>query len=296
MNGTDHASDWVLNGSIAYKDASNVANPVLGISGFTDLAGGTGDDTYNITDDTTVSLWETAGVNTFRFAAGKQLDGVVSGGVDATDRIDLSNYTSLLSAQLASADTTGYSGDFLGSALNPVTGGFYGIDSISAGSASDTLTGLDVASTWDLGVTATYTDNSLHVLAFSSFESLYGLDHADTFNVTAANTASLHGGGGADAFNVGAALTGTIAGDAGDDAIAIGAGGSVSGAVSGGTGTDTLGYAGHSAVAVVLTGAGDDGYGGTDGSVTGGFDSIDALAGSGNADSLTGMNVASTWA
>src|SRR5262249_32471666 len=72
----------------------------------------------------------------------------------------------------------------------------------------------------------------------------------------------------------------------------------VSGAIDGGTGSDTIDWSAYTtARTVTLTGLGTtDGFKGTEASVAGGFDNIDGLTGSGAAnDNLIGVNANAIW-
>src|SRR5262249_20870938 len=72
--------------------------------------------------------------------------------------------------------------------------------------------------------------------------------------------------------------------------------GSISGSVDGGAGSDTLDWSGLSTARnVTLTGAGTtDGFKGTEASIPGGFDNINAIVGTSATDTLTGNNANNT--
>ncbi|QEH33141.1 Serralysin B precursor [Aquisphaera giovannonii] len=271
--GSDADSTWTLAGSsaVSYKDATDAANPSLSLSGFSDLVGGAGDDTYDITADTAVNIWETAGTNTFNISDGATLDGMVGGG-SGTDTLDMSAYTTALSVVLTGSDATGLAGT-----VGPVSGGFFGIDGLAAGSGSDQLTGEDVDSVWTLGSSsASYADGTA-TLAFSNFESLQGGSAVDTYKVDASTSLNLLGGGGLDEFEVadGATASGTIDGQADSGRLDLG------------------GYTAD--VHITLSGSDATGFSGV-GTGTVGFQGISTLiAGSGAVNTLTGEDVAATW-
>ncbi len=100
---------------------------------------------------------------------------------------------------------------------------------------------------------------------------------ADTFRVTGNSSASLNGGAGDDTFR----FTGTAV---------------LTGNIDGGT-SATLDFSGYASSRVItLTGLGtNEGFAGTDPSITGGFNNITSLVGSAAADSLNGLNAVSGW-
>ncbi|MGD8574588.1 MAG: hypothetical protein PVJ40_06520, partial [Gammaproteobacteria bacterium] len=157
-----------------------------------------------------------------------------------------------------------------------VSGGFDNINSVTgSGTAGDTLTGLNAAASWTLGSSNTY--SSTNTLAFAGFGTLNGGSSADSFTVNTTHSASLNGNGGNDLFTLLAALTGAIDGGAGTDSI------------------DWSGYASARSVALTAPGSGN-GFQGSEASVSGGFDNINSVTGSGTAgDTLTGLNAAASW-
>ncbi len=87
-------------------------------------------------------------------------------------------------------------------------------------------------------------------------------------------------------------------GGTGDDHFVFGSGVTLTGTLDGGAGSDTLDYSSFSTGrTVALTGTGStDGFAGTETSITGGFDNINVLTGSGTStDSLTGIDAAASW-
>src|SRR5204863_31633 len=83
---------------------------------------------------------------------------------------------------------------------------------------SGTPTGEDVATSWPLGGTPTYSDGTMP-LAISGFGTLQGGTAVDTFTVTAPSAFTLKGGAGDDVFDLGAALSGSIDGQTGGDTL-----------------------------------------------------------------------------
>ena len=151
--------------------------------------------------------------------------------------------------------------------VQAVTGS--GTYTIAGGDDSDTLTGPNAATTWDLDATSSFTSGGATV-DFSAFETLQGGTDADTFNVTAASTFDLNGGTGDDTFDIDAALTGAVDGEGGSDTLQ-----------------------GDEIDAVALTAVNADGADGTEAGVSAGFTNIETLTGNGG--TLTGLDAASTW-
>jgi acrosin len=262
LTGENVASTWALGASTTYNDGSAAS---LTFAGYKTLQGGTAADTFNVTAAVTQNLAGGDGADTFTFTGSGKTTGTVDGQA-GTDALNVGG-----NATLTGSGTNGVAG------TNASTGGFAGIDTLTDnGSGSDTLTGRDVASTWALGGTTTYSDGTA-TLTFTGYKTLQGGSAADTFNVTAAVTQNLAGGAGNDTFS----FTGS---------------GATSGTVDGGAGTDTLNVAGN----VTLTGsantATETGYAGTNASITGNFSGIDTLTDNGSgSDTLTGEGTASTW-
>jgi hypothetical protein len=134
---------------------------------------------------------------------------------------------------------------------------------------TDTLTGRNGTSTWDLGASQTYTYNAV-VLTFSAFDNLQGGSASDLFNIAASTTANLKGGSGADTFDFTA-----------DNA-------SLTGKIDGGIGTDVLSYSGFTTSITVNMNAG---------SATGtrGYTAIESLVGGSGVDTLVGATKSNVW-
>ena len=111
------------------------------------------------------------------------LTGTIDGGT-GSDTLSYAAYKSAVAVVLSgSSATTGFSS-------SNATGltGFAGIDVLTGGqAATDTLTGENKVSTWDIGTTQDYRDGTA-TLTFSAFEHLQGGSAADTFNITAGST------------------------------------------------------------------------------------------------------------
>jgi acrosin len=319
-----------LTGDVA-GDAGDDAFNFSGGSMTGAVTGDAGDDTVTVTAPTTLSSGLSGGDDndTFTVAAALTANvdggngddtlvltgtGTVTGGYAAgtgTDTLSFAGYATGRSVTLTALGTA----DGFNGTEATISGGFTDVNVLVGSGNADALTGRDAVATWEIDGTDRYLNGATE-LAFSAVENLTGGSAADTFDVTAAHAGNLAGGGDADAFNISAALTGSASGDAGNDTFSLSGTGSVSGtadggadddtftlagtstagSVVGGTGSDTLSYAGHTgAVAVFLTTSSADGFDGAASGLSGGFATIDALAGSANTDTLTGEHVDSTW-
>ncbi len=218
----------------------------------------------------TLRLTTGSGADRFYFV-GETFPGSINGGT-GSDTLDLSGSNSSFSVTLTSADANGFAGT-----ASAISGGFEGIDILIGGTGSDTLTGANAASTWEVDGSNRYLLGA-RALPFSNFETLRGGSNADMFQVRGSQRVNLAGGDGADQFIFadGVVITGTL--DAG-------------------AGTDTLDLSANTQGEVfAITAIGSlDGFGGTAPRILGGFTNLDSLnAGSGE-DSLSGLNADSGW-
>lgn len=268
--GADTAATWTLSALNAGDRDS-----VLMFAGFERLTGGTSDDYF---------VFEPAG------SVGSTIDG--GGG---TDTLDYTNFTATVAINLQTATATG-------------TGGFVGIESFVGGNGNDTLTGPNAATTWSLtGVD----QGTVNGLAFLSMENLVGGSAADTFSVGAGSlSGSINGGTGTDTLiggdqinswlipttNNAGTLNGLVftsvenlTGGADADTFTFGASKSVSGAIAGGGGNDTLDLSAYTTAASVnlQTGAATG--------ATGGITSIESFVGGSASDTFTGTSANTTW-
>ena len=156
---------------------------------------------------------------------------------------------------------------------------------VVAQTAGSTLTGDNSTSTWTLDPSVgTYVDNALRRFLFAGFDTLQGGTGDNTFEVNTTFDGTLNGGG------VSTSSPGTAIFDLNTD-------GFVTGGINGQSGDSTISYSG--AVDVIVSGIDSAdppiGYSGNEAaSVSGGFTGINEVTGVGG--SLTGDNLASTWA
>ena len=275
LNSMTFAGFTTLNGS-GDEDEFNV---LTSLSRMINAAGGA--DTVNVAAGATltgdVSL--AAGDDVASFGTGASIDGSVDGGAD-NDRLDYATSTTGVTVTLTGVGTTdGYTGTATG-----ITGTFTNFDGVAGSTVTDTINGRNDVATWDLGDSTpgvnTYQDSSGRDFQISAVENLNGGSMSDTFNLGDAQTLNLIGNDGDDAFNFA------------DDAARL------TGSVSGGTGDDSLSFAGFTTTAAdaTLTGNTTDGFSGTAASVlSGGFSGIFTLTGGAATDTLTGQDSASTW-
>lgn len=244
------------------------------------------------------NIWNITGANTgnvggFAFSNIEQLNGgpnsndrfvfnstgSISGVIDAgggTDTLDFSAYLTPVTITLQGLGTVGFSGN-----APAVQGGFIGIDVVNGGaSASDTITGLNRASSWTLDGNNRLVDTLTgRTLSFSSIEILNGGSGIDTFTINGSRANTINAGGGDDRLSF-ATISSVLVGS-----------------FAGGSGTDTLDLTGFATARfITLTGNSVDGFSATEDAVTQGVTGVDAIIGSTSTqDLLTGLNVASDW-
>ncbi|MBC1329585.1 beta strand repeat-containing protein, partial [Trichormus variabilis] len=260
-------SSWQINNISTYDDGTHT----LDFTGFTNLVGGIGIDTFNIIGTQTANLIGGAGADVFRFANNATLTGAIDGGTGA-DTLTYAEYTSPRQVTLTSIGSQdGFTGTEATISVN-----FTNINTLSGGSGNDTLTGINAAANWEIDGTNVYL--STNSLSFSGWENLIGGNNVDTFVISGTQTVNLTGGAGADTFQFNQSA-------------------SLIGAIDGGTGADTLNYAAYTtARQITLTNLGSsDGFIGTETTISNNFTNIDVVVGSSGNDTLTGINAAANW-
>ncbi|MBT3378802.1 MAG: hypothetical protein HN406_24585, partial [Lentisphaerae bacterium] len=154
--------------------------------------------------------------------------------------------------------------------------------SVNGQDGADTLTGRDVASTWTIGSTSTYSDGTT-TLSFGTVEVLQGGTATDAFNVSVASALTLKGGAGIDTFQVSSpGSVATIEGGAGLDALTL-LGGTV-GTYTGGADDATIDFSGDT-VATTVTLSGSKAGSGTNVTT---FTGVSGITGAGAADIIEG--------
>jgi hypothetical protein len=246
--------------------------------------GGTGTDTLQQTDGTNAWAINTAGAGTLTDLTGgfSGIENLVGGsGVDAFTFADAGSITGALNGGAGNDTLTGDSdGNAFGitgtnsGTLTGKTSGFVNVENLSGGAGADTFTYTSAGSL------------SGAMDGAGGNDTLVGDDDGNAFTVHAANAGVL-----ADKLS-GFTSIESLTGGAGADLFTIVAGGSLAGAVDGNGGGDTLNLAAGGSNATLTAVGTTDGFAGTAGGVTGGFDDINTLSGDGT---LTGLNAASTW-
>lgn len=218
----------------------------------------------------TLRLTTGSGDDRFYFVGGT-FPGSINGGT-GSDTLDFSGYSSGRSVMLSGADANGFAGT-----ESAISGGFDGIDILIGGTGSDTLTGVNGASSWEVDGANRYLLGA-RALPFSNIETLRGGSDADIFQVSGTQSVNLEGGDGADQF---------IFAD----------GATISGSVNGGAGSDTLNFSVNTlGETFILTSRGSvDAFTGTTLRLSGGFTNIDVLMGGGGADTLSALNADNVW-
>ena len=174
--GMDADADWNLLAASGIYTSTNV----LAFSGFDSLVGGSGADTFVIPEGVT-------------------FDGSISGG-EGVDVLDYAAYSSDITVVMTSYDAVlGLSGTITG-----LADGFASIESILAGSGTDSFTGLDEDASFDMETVVRYTVNGLY-LDLHDFENITGGGADDTFvfDGTDTYTGGLDGGAGSDTLDYG---------------------------------------------------------------------------------------------
>jgi Ca2+-binding RTX toxin-like protein len=277
--GSDTVDFSLLSASVTVgiADFTNV-EIIKGSSANDTLIGSAAGSTFNIASSNTGSVdavnfisFETlqggAGSDSFTMADGASISALI--GSSGDDSLDLSAFLSARSVVL----TAGLADGFAGSDAS--IGTFTGIDNLTGSGQSDSLTGVDANSTWDVGLD-TYTTSS-RTLNYFSFETLIGNGSRDTFNVTSNSTSNLNGG-------------------AGDDTFALADGVTLTGSANGGSGNDTVDLSAQSSgVAFAVDGVASDGFNVTASGFSVTIGSINNVVGSSNVDSLSGLSAPSTW-
>jgi hypothetical protein len=222
-----------------------------------------------------------SGADTFTFGDGTGVTGVINGG-GGTNTLDYSFYRTGVTVNLPSRTATGTDvvlniQNVTGSLANDSITGDFTSNVLSGNGGTDVLNGGSGGA--DTFILAATQGTATTVTGFGTADTLQGANIANIWTITGANAGNVDG----IAFAGIAKLTGGTLTDAFRFTT-----GSVSGAVDGGGGTDTLDYsAGGAAVTVNLV---------TDTATgTGGFANIENLVGSTAADTLLGPNVAGTW-
>jgi hypothetical protein len=288
-------------------------------SAFENVTGGLLNDTFKLTSAGSVTgmMKGNTGTNTIDYSGDGGIAATVNlASLTATKTGGIYNIQSFVGSS-STADTlvgpnvastwtinaanAGSVGSFTFSAVENLTGGTLN-DSFaftSAGSESGMVKGntgtntLDysgdggVAATVNLtSLTATKTGGIYNIQNFvgssSTADTLIGPATANTWTLTAANTGSV----GSFTFSAVENLTGGTL----NDTFAFNSGGSVSGKIDGGTGTNTLNYSSDGGVAATVN------LNALTATKTGGFANIQSLVGSSStADTLIGANTANAW-
>jgi len=239
-----------FSGSEAAVGSFKNINTIVG-SGHSDtLTGLTVDGTYNVTS---------VGGGTYTdgtyFLSFSELEKLV--GLSSRDTLSFDGFGSERFVTLSGAKTDGFAG--ADSSIE-----FEGIDELIGSGHTDMLTGMDIASTWEIDADERYIEIGTGFdLDLSSFENLTGGDQADDFIIYTPH----------------------------------------SGILDGGAGFDTLDFTNYGMVAITLSAAGPlpgDGFSGYEAATlpdpVSGFANIDNLiANSASDDSLTGIDVEYTW-
>jgi len=293
-SGVAATATWTLDGTDQYAAGGRT----LDFSGMRHLTGGSAADTFDLSVTRTGNLAGGDGNDTFNLvsAVAIQLTGQINGGL-GSDSLSFAAYTPNVIVQLTGPGTLDEQQGSENSGTPVITGGFNNIGGVQ-GKAGDTLQAPDDANVWLITGVNTFTlDGS--TVNFTGFTSLLGGTAQDDFffeadgqitggidggggagvnTVTGSNGGDIWattgaragtltvptgalvtsfaridnvntgflgaapagtGGGGADTFNLNSSFTGTISGAAGNDVFNFTTG-TTYGSLVGGGGTDTL--------------------------------------------------------
>ena len=204
-----------------------------------DLRGGDGADLFTVTGGTlTGNIMGEGAADTITLGTGGSVTGMVDGGA-AGATLSYDGRTTAVSVALTGlGGTIGFDGTATG-----ISGGFENIIELvgSSSTNADTLTGRDIATTWNIATANAGTLVETRTLTFSAVESLTGGSAIDTFNINAALAGSIMGGGADDilTLNTGGLVSGDVDMGAGNDVI-MALGGRVVGTLDGGANVDRL--------------------------------------------------------
>ena len=190
---------------------------MLKFSGFDTLQGGTGNNTFevNTTFDGTLNGGGVSTTSPGTAIFDLNTDGSVTGGINGQSGDSTINYSGAVDVIVSGIDSADPPIGYSGNEATSVSGGFTGINEVTAANTGSTLTGDNNASQWTIvGPPNFYQDVTLGntlSLGFSGFTNLQGGTGNNTFTVFEFKTfaGSFHGGSeGIDTFNLnlGAAL------------------------------------------------------------------------------------------
>ncbi len=234
LRGDNTTATWTLDANNTYAVMRAGQADTLTFSGFDDLIGGSGVDTFNI---------NVANINLF--AAGGAGNDVFN--INAEVRSaegEAGDDAFIINAQMDSI--SGGEGDdtFTFEDAGEITGNLEG------GMGDDTLQGDNDGNTFTLtgnnsGQLADGAGNTLIGGGFTGIENLIGGDLTDAFTIATAFNGNLDGGGGDDAINInmGGSVMGDIDTGAGNDEITLEGNASITGDINLGEGDDTLTFA-----------------------------------------------------
>ena len=262
---TDHAASttWNLSSTETYNDGT----ATLTFSGFGTLDGGSAANTFNILANFSsagLNLNGGTGSNDFVFHNGGNLHGTINGQTATNSTIDYSAYTSAVTVNLGTGNSTG-------------TNGISNIGFLDGGS-NTTLVGPNTAIFWTINAstpgTLAATSGGTAIFTFNSVKNLSGgvlpntFDLANGASITGAitggstnDTLDLSGSSGPATVNVtnnnaGSVRIGgftvlnfsriaNVIGTAGSDNFVLSNGKGLTGSLNGGSGTDTLDYSAY---------------------------------------------------
>jgi hypothetical protein len=283
------------NDAFDFSGGGSLTGAVKGGGGTNTLIGPNTTNTWSITTSnggnlngmpfsTIQNLRGGTGADTFKFSNGKGVTGTINGGA-GTDTLNYSAYSTGVTVNLGAGTATGTGGvsaieNVTGSPSNDSITGSSGNNVLSGDGGNDVLNGGSGGN--DTFILASTQGSSTTVTGNSTGDTLDGANIANTWTLTGVGAGTVNG----------IAFTGinNLVGGANTDTFKFNSGGSVSGTINGGGGSNTLDYSNHGATAITVN------LQTHTATATGGFSNIGTLVGSSStSDTLIGPNTTNTW-
>ncbi|WP_444926491.1 filamentous hemagglutinin N-terminal domain-containing protein [Microbulbifer sp. TRSA002] len=231
-DGADKLIGTSGNDQFTLSSEGDISVAGINFTGLEILDAGTGDDTV-IADGAT---W-TSSVNDNSLVSGGAVATVNSISVEF-DNLELVEGAGVYVGQDVASE-------YVFSSLDTMTVGgvtFAGLESLSAGSAEDSLYGANVDANWDITASQNSVSTSEKSLSFSGIEYIYAGTGVDIFNLSGGQLNGIDSGEGDDAVTLSGTTIDSISLGDGDDYLQVDTAGDHAVALSGGSGNDSFQY------------------------------------------------------
>ncbi|WP_445359329.1 beta strand repeat-containing protein [Microbulbifer sp. ANSA005] len=231
-DGADKLIGTSGNDQFTLSSEGDISVAGINFTGLEILDAGTGDDTV-IADGAT---W-TSSVNDNSLVSGGAVATVNSISVEF-DNLELVEGAGVYVGQDVASE-------YVFSSLDTMTVGgvtFAGLESLSAGSAEDSLYGANVDANWDITASQNSVSTSEKSLSFSGIEFIYAGTGVDIFNLSGGQLNGIDSGEGDDAVTLSGTTIDSISLGDGDDYLQVDTAGDRAVALSGGSGNDSFQY------------------------------------------------------